>query len=181
AEAVRGPAGVVAAIAAHIGHGIDGRRPADDLPARAFDAPPGHRLLRFTVITPVVDAVEQHLAPTERQLDKRVAVPAARFEQQHPQVAVAGETVCKGATGRACPANNVIESGDSIRSHAAFNALGLAPVATAKAGRDLMSAIQRVSSANAGRSTGKSRQRATIGPSAISASVTRSSANHAFA
>src|SRR5262249_36184384 len=135
----------------------------------------------FTVITPVVDAVEQHLAPTERQLDKRVAVPAARFEQQHPQVAVGGETICKGATGRACPTNNVIERGDSIRSHAAFNALGLAPVATAKAVRDLMSAIQRVSSGNAGRSTGKSRQRATIGPSAISASVSRSSANHDFA
>jgi hypothetical protein len=117
AQAVRGPAGVVAAVAAHMSHGIDGRRPANDFAARAFDAAPGHRSLRLAVITPVVNAVEQHLAPTERQLDIRVPVPAARFEQQHARVGVGRESICESAIGRACPNNNIIETGDLICRH----------------------------------------------------------------
>src|SRR6516165_5470879 len=181
AQTVRGPAGVIAAIAPHISHGVNGRGPADDLAACAFDAAARHCLQRLAVIAPVVNAVEQYLAPAERHLDERMAVPAARFEQQHPHIRVGGEPIGKCAAGRTCADDNVIETAGPLRRHAAFRALGLAPVATAKAGRDLTTAIQRVRSAKAGRSIGKSRQRATIGPSAISASVNRSSANQDFA
>jgi hypothetical protein len=49
------------------------------------------------------------------------------------------------------------------RQAARANVLGLAPVATANAGRASMAFIQRESSANAGFSIGKPRQRLTIG------------------
>ena len=59
------------------------------------------------------------------------------------------------------------------------SALGFVPIATAKAGRASSAACQRVSSAKGGRSIGKSRQRFTIGASAMSAMVRRSSAKQA--
>src|SRR5260370_3476456 len=48
------------------------------------------------------------------------------------------------------------------------NTLGLAPIATAKAGRASIAVCQRWSSEYAGRSIGSSRQRFTIEPSAMS-------------
>jgi hypothetical protein len=62
--------------------------------------------------------------------------------------------------------------------YAALSALGLAPVATAKAARDSMAFAQRDSSGSAGFSIGNARQRTTSGASAMSAMVNRSSANH---
>ena len=82
-QAVRGPAVVVGAVAADIGHRVDRGRAADHLAARAFDAAAVERGLRLGLVVPAVDAVAQHLAPGERQLDPRIAVPAAGFEQQH--------------------------------------------------------------------------------------------------
>src|ERR1700722_3823228 len=181
AQAVRRPPRIVAAVAAYIRHRIDGRRSADHFAARAFKAASGHRILRLAVIAPVVNAVEQHLAPTERQLDERMAVPAAGFEQQHAYVRVGGETVGKCTAGGSRADDNVVETAGPVSRHATLNALGLAPVAAANAGRNWIAFIQRGSSAKGGRSIGKSRQRATIGPSAISASVNWPSANQDFA
>src|SRR6516164_4776704 len=59
---------------------------------------------------------------------------------------------------------------------AAATALAFVPIATAKALRASIALCQRASSAKTGRSTGKSRHRFTIGASAMSAMVSRSSA-----
>jgi len=65
----------------------------------------------------------------------------------------------------------------SSRSYAAvLSALGFAPSATARAGRASIDFCQRRSSGRSGRSTGNSRQRLTIGASAMSAIVSLSSA-----
>src|SRR5580700_8866355 len=58
-----------------------------------------------------------------------------------------------------------------LRGYAALSALGLAPVATAKAARDSMAFAQRDSSGSAGFSIGKARQRTTSGANAMSAMV----------
>ena len=83
AQSGRRPALVIAGMAAHIGHRIDRRRAADDAAARAFESAPAGRRFRFREIHPVVLAVEQQMRPAERNLDPRIAVPAARLEQQH--------------------------------------------------------------------------------------------------
>src|SRR4029077_19850524 len=78
-----GPAVVVALVAADIGHRVDRRRTADDLAAGAFDAATIGIGLGLGEIHPVVQAFFEDAAPAERDLDPRVAVPPAGFEQQH--------------------------------------------------------------------------------------------------
>ena len=107
-QAGRGPAIVVGAVAAHIRHGVDRGRAADHLAARAFDAAIVERRLRLGLVVPAVDAVAQHLAPREGQLDPRVAIPAAGLEQQHVR-RILGQPRRKRAAGRAGADNDVID------------------------------------------------------------------------
>ena len=106
-EPVRRPSLVVAAMAAHIDHGVDRRRAADHLAAGAFDAAAVHRRLGLGEIHPVVAAALQHPAPAERDMDPRVAVPAARLEHQHARVRVLAQPIGQGAAGRSGPDDDV--------------------------------------------------------------------------
>src|SRR5580693_4210030 len=88
-------------MAARVGHGVDRRRAADDAAARAFQAAAAGRGLGFGKIHPVVLALEQKARPAERNLDPRIAVPAAGLEQQHPLALVLAQPVGQHAAGRA--------------------------------------------------------------------------------
>jgi hypothetical protein len=85
-----GPAVVIAGVAADIGHRVDRRAAADDLAAGAFDAPAVNVRLGLGEVHPVVQPPLEDAAPAERDLDPRVAVPPAGFQQQHPNVGVLG-------------------------------------------------------------------------------------------
>jgi hypothetical protein len=76
AQTMRRPSRIIAAIAAHIGHGVDGRGAANGLAARTFDAPARHR-------SPVLNAVGQHPAPGQRQLDEQGRNHSGRRGQRH--------------------------------------------------------------------------------------------------
>ena len=95
-----GPAIVIAAMAARIGHGVDRRRAADDAAAGAFEAAPAGRRLGLGEIHPIVLALQQQARPAERDLDPRIAIPAAGFDQQHPLALVLAQPVGQHATGR---------------------------------------------------------------------------------
>ena len=82
-EAGSRPAVVIAAVAAHEGHGVGRRRAAHHLAARAFHLPPVGMLLRAAEIHPVVQPLLEDLAPAERNVDPGIAVPAAGLEQEH--------------------------------------------------------------------------------------------------
>ena len=103
------PAVVIGAVAAHIGHRVDRRRAADHLAARAFDASSVEARLRLALVHPVVAALLQKLPPAERQVDPRVAVPAAGLEHQHADIAVFGQPVRQRAAGRAGADDDIIE------------------------------------------------------------------------
>ena len=102
------PAVVIAAMAAHIGHGVDRRRAADNAAAGAFEATAAGRGLGFREIHPVVLALEQKARPAQRDLDPRIAVPAAGFEQQHPLALVLAQPVGQHAAGRAGADDDVV-------------------------------------------------------------------------
>ena len=93
------PAVVIAGVTAHIGHGVDRRRAADDLAARAFEPAPAGRRFGLGEIHPVVLAVEQEVRPAERNLDPGIAIPAAGFEQQNARAFILGQPGGQGAAG----------------------------------------------------------------------------------
>src|SRR5712671_612781 len=102
------PAVVVAAVAPHIGHGVDRGRTAHHLAARAFDAASAHAVLGLAEIHPVMHAVEQEAWPAERNMDPGVAVPAAGLEQQNLAVAVLREAIRQRAAGGAGADDDVV-------------------------------------------------------------------------
>ena len=102
-RARRRPAVVVAAVAAHIGHGVGRGRAADHLAAGAFDPAVVGDGLRLAEIHPVVQPLLQDLAPAERDVDPGVAVPAAGLEQQHRALAVFGQPAAKAQPADPAP------------------------------------------------------------------------------
>ncbi len=98
-ETGSGPTIVIAAMAAHIRHGVDRGRPADHLAARDFDLPAVHARLGVGRIHPIVHAPRHHAAPGERNVDPGVAVPAAGL--QYEDARVFGEPVRQRAAGGA--------------------------------------------------------------------------------
>ena len=107
-QAHPGPAVIVAAMAAHIGHGVDRGRAADDLAAIDRNALPGERRLGLGRIVPVVAALDRVAAPQDRDRDQRIAVPSARLEQEDARVLVLGEPIRKRAPGRARADDHVV-------------------------------------------------------------------------
>ena len=95
----RRPAVVIAGVPARIGHGIDRGRAADDAAARAFEPAAAGRRLGLGEILPVMLALGQHPHPGDRDLDPRIAVPAAGFEEQHARALILGQPVRQRAAG----------------------------------------------------------------------------------
>ena len=110
ARALLRPAVVVAGIAARIGHDVDRGRAAQDLAAHRLDAPAVEVRLGIGLVAPVEHAVFVHAAHAERDVDVRVPVAAAGFEQKHARGAVLGQPVGQHAAGRAGADDDVIVS-----------------------------------------------------------------------
>jgi hypothetical protein len=104
----RGPPVVIAPVAANIGHRVDRRRAADHLAAGALDAPPVESRLRLGEVHPVVQPLFEDAAPADRDLDPRVAVPAAGLQQQHPGLGILGQPPRQGAAGGAGADDDVV-------------------------------------------------------------------------
>ena len=100
-RAVPRPAVVIAAVAARVGHDVDGGGAAQHLAARGLDAAALERLFRLGVIAPVEHRPVVHLAHAERDVDERVPVARASLQQQNAAVRVlrqpVGEHAARGA------------------------------------------------------------------------------------
>src|SRR5262249_33651929 len=101
-----------------IGHGVDRRRAADHLAARAFEPAAVHGRLRLGEVHPVVLAVVEEVGPADRDRDQRVAVPPAGLEQKDARVSVFGEPRGEHAAGGAGADDDEVVSGGRMR-HAA--------------------------------------------------------------
>ena len=108
ARALLRPAVVVAAIAAGIGHHVDRRRAAQHLAAHRLDLAAVHVRLGLGAIAPVEHVVFVHLAHAERDMDERIEVAPARFDQQHARRAVLAQPVGQHAAGRAGADDDVV-------------------------------------------------------------------------
>jgi hypothetical protein len=98
-QALRGPAGIVGAVAAGVGHCVDRRGAADHLAARALDASPAEPRNRLGLVHPVVTALPEDSTPTEREMDPHVAVPSAGLEHEYADILVFRQSVCQRAAG----------------------------------------------------------------------------------
>ena len=70
-------------MAAHVSHGVDRGRSADDFAACALDRARAKLRLGLREIHPVVHAVQEQPRPAQRDADPGVAIPAAGLQQQH--------------------------------------------------------------------------------------------------
>ena len=104
------PAVVVAAIAAGIGHHVDRRRAAEDLAAHRLDLAAVHVRLGLGAIAPVEHVALMHLAHAERDMDERMKVAPARFDQQHTRRAVLAQAIGQDAAGRTAADDDVVVS-----------------------------------------------------------------------
>src|SRR5208282_659604 len=77
------PTVVIRRGAAHINHAVDRAGAAQDLAARLVEGAVVELLLGLALEHPVVARVGKGLGIAERDVDPRVAVASARFEQQH--------------------------------------------------------------------------------------------------
>src|SRR6185503_9164390 len=107
--AVARPAVVVAGVAAHVRHGVDRGGTAEHLAAHHFDRAVAEVRLGLGVVAPVVQAVAPDLADADRDVDERIAVRAARLEQQHATVVVFRQPVREHAARRARADDDVVE------------------------------------------------------------------------
>jgi len=85
------------------------------LAARTLDAPTGDRLFGLAEIAPVVQALLQNLAPAERDVDPRVAVPAAGLQKQHGNIGIGSQPVREDAPGRARTHDDVVKLSDPLQ------------------------------------------------------------------
>ena len=92
---------------AHMHHGVDGTRPADNLSARPITAASAKPRNRFCVIHPIDTAIEKSAPITNRKLYPDGSVGPARLKNQHCSLAVCGQPLRKHAS-RCARANDDI-------------------------------------------------------------------------
>ena len=74
-----------------------------------FDAAITSAAVGLGLVHPVVAALLEQLAPAERQMDPRIAVPAAGLQHQNAACRILGQAGCECASGRAGTDDDVIE------------------------------------------------------------------------
>ena len=100
---------VVGRLAAHIDHGVDRARAAEQPAARPIHAPALHRRLRRRLVAPVVSRTGE-LGDAGRHAHKKRSVRAAGLEQQHFGFGFCRQPVGQHRTGRARADDDVIVS-----------------------------------------------------------------------
>ena len=108
ARALLRPAVVVGRVAAGEGHDVDRGRAAQHLAAHLLDAAAVEVRVGLGLIAPVVHLVFVQLAEPDRDVDQRIEVAAAGFEQQHARVRVLRQAVGQHAAGGAAADDDVV-------------------------------------------------------------------------
>ena len=96
-------------LTAHIDHGVDRARTADNLAARPITPPSSQRLNRFGIVHPVDPLIEKRAAVTNGHLNPDRPVASARFKQQHGIFAALGQPIGQHATRRASADNDIVK------------------------------------------------------------------------
>jgi len=91
-------------------HHVDRRRAAQHFSAHGLDPAAVQVGLGLGVVAPVEHAARVRAAEAERNVDPRMAVAAAGFEQQHRGSAGLGQPVGQHAAGRAGTDDDVVMS-----------------------------------------------------------------------
>src|SRR5215216_2058537 len=99
---------VVAGLAAHVEHGIDGRRSADHLAARIRKAAAIEPLFGQRAIHPVGARIADGEEIADRDVVPDPVVAASRLEHEHALVRIGGEPVGQQASGRAGADDDVV-------------------------------------------------------------------------
>ena len=102
------PAVVIGRSAAHVDHAVDRAGAAQDLAARLVEGAIVELLLGLALEHPVDPGVGERLGVAERDVDPRVAVAPAGFEQQHPPASGFAEPPGHGATRRSCAGHDEV-------------------------------------------------------------------------
>ncbi|MNT14162.1 hypothetical protein D3C72_1491560 [compost metagenome] len=99
---------VIAGLAPHIDHAVDGRTAAQDFSARIDQAAPAQSRVRLRGIQPVRAGIADAMQIADGDVDPHVIVLAACFHEQNIGVLVACEPVGQHATCRAAAHDDVV-------------------------------------------------------------------------
>ncbi len=108
AAAVLRPPVVVTVVAAHVGHDVDRRAAAEHLAAHRLDPAVVQSGLGLGVVAPVEHPMLPDLAEPDRDVDQGMQVAPARFEHQHADGRIGGETVGEDAARGAGADDDVV-------------------------------------------------------------------------
>ena len=99
---------VVGGLAAHIDHGVDGRRAADHLAARIIQAAAVEARLRLGLEHPVRARIADREQVADRNVKPDPIVAAAGFQDQHALGRIGRQAVGEQAAGRARADDDII-------------------------------------------------------------------------
>src|ERR1700733_3825112 len=99
---------VIGRLAAHIDHGVDRGRAADNLTARVTQAAAIETFFGFGLEAPVRARITDGKQISDGDVKPYPIVAAAGFEQKHALVGVAGKTISHQTAGGACADNDII-------------------------------------------------------------------------
>src|SRR3989440_7903422 len=119
AQPERRPVVPVAALPAHVDHGVDRRAAAEPAPARVMDRAAGEVFVGLGLVAPVGARVGDRVEVADRDRDPEIVVPAARFQQQHARIRVLRQAVREQAAGAARAHDHIVETAKV--AHAAYS------------------------------------------------------------
>src|SRR5690606_38097933 len=94
------PVVVVAGLAAHVDHAVDGGAAAQDLPARILQLAPVQPRLARRLEAPVDPRIPEAVEIPDGDVDPHIVVLAARLEKKNTNVRIRRQPVGQHATGR---------------------------------------------------------------------------------
>ena len=103
------PAVIVARMAAHIHHAVDGGGAAQHAAARMAEPPVVEIRLRLGRVGPVEAVVGEQPPEARRHVDRPVAIDRPRFQQQDAHIRVLGQARRQHAAGRSGADDDVVE------------------------------------------------------------------------
>ena len=115
------PGVVIAGMPPDIDHAVDRRGAADDLPARASQAPAAEVRFRLGLVAPIVAGHVHGIGKRGRHLDEGSGVTAAELQDQNPVPAILAQAMGKGAP-RGTGADDDVVGLSPIPSHHAASA-----------------------------------------------------------
>jgi hypothetical protein len=118
-------------LAADIDEPVDRARTAQDLAARLDDSAVVELGFGLRLIKPVEFAVAKQLAVSDRDMNPRIAILAARFEQQHAIDARGAQAIGEDTACRAGADNHIIKR--AVVAHRPIQAVLLGVATTSRA------------------------------------------------